>query len=93
MIATRFNPGLVVATPGALDLLARHNQSPITFIRRHLSGDWGVLDPEDAALNDRSVQDGGSMILSNYLVCGRDRLWIKTESDRSVTTLLLPEEY
>jgi hypothetical protein len=35
----------------------------------------------------------GLGLLSNYQVTETEKLWVITEADRSVTTLLLPEEY
>ncbi|HKV78801.1 MAG TPA: hypothetical protein VJP02_11695 [Candidatus Sulfotelmatobacter sp.] len=35
----------------------------------------------------------GFRLLSSYQVTKTEKLWIITEADRSVTTLLLPEEY
>jgi hypothetical protein len=32
-------------------------------------------------------------ILSAYVLCTEERIWIITEADRSATTLLLPSEY
>ncbi len=87
-----FSLGRVVATPGALDLLAAHNLDPYTFLSRHVTGDWGDLDPEDVATNAGAVEHGWRL-LSNYPVSSTERLWIITEADRSVTTLLLPSEY
>ena len=46
---------------------------------------------EDARENELSVRKG-LRILSSYAV-GDERLWIITEADRFVTTILLPEEY
>jgi hypothetical protein len=87
-----FALGRIVATPGALSLLERHGMSPMLLISRHVGGDWGSLDPDDAAANDAAVS-GGDRILSNYPIDGHDRVWIITEWDRTVTTLLLPCEY
>jgi hypothetical protein len=89
----KFPLGQIVATPGALEHFAPVYQSQ--FLRRHASGDWGNLDPEDKASNDAALKAGEeSRILSAYVhpVSG-ERLWIITEWDRSVTTLLLPNEY
>jgi len=61
------------------------------LLERHRTGDWGNLDAEDAAANDAAVKHGGRL-LSSYKV-GEEVVWIITESDRSVTTLLLPEDY
>lgn len=87
-----FSTGQIVATPGALRLLERHGMSPMLLIARHMRGDWGSLDPDDAAANTAAVSSC-DRILSNYPVEGDDRVWIITEWDRSVTTLLLPSEY
>ena len=87
-----FPLGQIVATPGALELLSRHSLSPMTFIERHVTGDWGCLDPEDVLENQRAVKCG-NRILSAYEITGKDRLWCITEWDRSVTTLLMPSEY
>jgi len=35
----------------------------------------------------------GFRLLSSYQVAQAEKLWVITEADRSVTTLLLPEEY
>jgi hypothetical protein len=50
------------------------------------------LSDEDRKENDYSLEHG-FRLLSAYRTHAGDKLWIITESDRSVTTLLLPEEY
>jgi hypothetical protein len=86
-----FPLGQIVATPGALALLDRGAINATELLQRHQSGDWGNVPLEDAAENENSVINGWR-ILSSYSVAD-ERIWIITESDRSVTTLLLPEEY
>jgi len=92
----KFMPGQIVATPGALELLDTHSESPITFISRHLAGDWGDVCAEDKQANESALKNG-ARILSSYKL-GKDKLWIITEAcdDRGIreaTTLLLPHEY
>lgn len=87
-----FPAGQIVATPGALTLLEQANQSPLEFLSRHLRGDWGDLCQEDKTENELSLKHG-FRLLSSYQVTDTERLWIITEADRSVTTLLLPAEY
>lgn len=84
--------GRIVATPGALRLLAEHRCGFLPLLQRHAFGDWGDLEHEDKLLNDHAVRTG-ERVLSSYRVTDLDRIWIITEHDRSVTTLLLPEEY
>ena len=84
--------GEVVATPGALTALAEADQGPREFLDRHLSGDWGEVSSEDWTLNDQSLREG-SRVLSNYTLKTGVSIWIITEGDRSVTTILLPDDY
>ncbi len=84
--------GKVVATPGALEAMDQYAINALDLLRRHLSGDWGNVPPSDAEENMRSVENGWR-ILSSYPVNDDQNIWIITEADRSVTTLLLPEEY
>ncbi len=87
-----FPPGDIVATPGALEALEEAGQDPWEFLSRHLVGDWGELDPHDVRENELSLQEG-FRLLSSYQTSKGKKLWIITESDRSVTTILLPSEY
>ena len=83
--------GRVVATPGALQILSEAGDDPLRYLARHASRDWGDLDAHDRKENERSLKHGWR-VLSSYPV-GEERIWIITEADRSVTTILLPEEY
>ena len=89
--APLFSLGQVVATPAIIEHLMEHGISARIFLHRHQHGDWGDVCSEDAAANDAALRLG-SRILSSY-ECAGERLWIITESDRSVTTLLRPDEY
>lgn len=84
-----FDLGQVVATPGAL---AEFEGDEIEIaITKHQHGDWGDIGQADSeANNDALVGEG--RLLSSYTFRGK-KLWIITEADRSVTTLLLPSEY
>lgn len=87
-----FPLGQIVATPGALAALQTAGQDARAFLRRHVTGDWGNLSEADRQENDFSVTRS-LRILSAYQLATAERLWIITEADRSVTTLLLPSEY
>jgi hypothetical protein len=83
--------GRVVATPGALKVLSDAGEHPSCYIARHASGDWGELCASDRRENGLALRHG-RRVLSSYGV-GGSRVWVITEADRSVTTILLPEEY
>ena len=82
-----FELGFVVATPSILAM----GFDPTPFINRHQSGDYGNICAEDKEQNDFGVAKG-ERIMSVYKV-GEQDVWIITERDRSVTTVLLPEDY
>lgn len=88
-----FPLGLIVATPGALDLLDRTGTNADRLLRRHGSGDWGVVCAVDARSNDLAVTNRTRLLSAYELGDSCERLWIITEADRRATTLLLPCEY
>jgi len=65
---------------------------------RHRSRDWGDLGEEDKHQNDYAA-DHNERLLSAYRIPRfyclgyADSIWIVTEADRSVTTILFPHEY
>jgi hypothetical protein len=87
-----FDLGQLVATPGALAALEKTGQNAMDFLSRHVRGDWGELEKDDQTENQFSLEKG-FRLLSSYRTTAGDKLWVITEADRSVTTLLLPEEY
>ena len=90
MAVLRFSLGRTVMTQGALAALTP--QDVVTAICRHSSCDWGDICPEDAQLNDAALKDG-TRLPSAYRSSDGVPFWMITEADRSVTTVLLPEEY
>ena len=89
----RFSPGQLVMTIGVDDLVRQGRLNHAPFLRRHLHGDWGDLSDDDRQLNDAALKSGEDRLFSSYQVTPNLKLWIITEWDRSVTTLLLPSEY
>ncbi len=93
MAAPVFPLGRVVATPGALRLLADSGGDASELLDRHVRSDWGEVPPEDVCENELSVLQS-FRIISSYPVGGAgERVWVVTEADRSSTCLLLPSEY
>ena len=82
--------GRTVITRGALDTL--DGEEVLAGIARHAKGDWGDLCSEDREANNDALQTG-ARLLSAYHTGGGRKFWVITEADRSVTTVLLPEEY
>lgn len=88
--AGKFRPGQVVITREAQRKLP--SDDVYKGLVRHLAGDWGNLDEHDWKENDAALEYG-FRLLSSYATRDGTKFWIITEHDRSVTTILLPEEY
>ena len=71
--SSTFSLGQIVATPGALALLAETNRSAASLIARHMHGDWGDICKEDTGLNELAVRDG-FRILSVYRLVDAEKL-------------------
>ena len=85
-----FALGRTVITPNAQFKL---NQADVILaLCRHGHGQWGELCPQDIAENELSLKEG-FRLLSAYRDRNGTKFWIITEADRSVTTILLPEDY
>jgi len=96
-----FELGQLCYTPGAQDVMQRYQVNPFQLLSRHVTGDWGDLCAEDAESNNNALKEG-TRIFSAYVLPspaseGQSlepaKVWVITEADQSVTTILLPEEY
>lgn len=83
--------GRVLATPGALKLLLQEGEDPFEYLARHATGDWGELCDFDRRQNEIALREGLRVFSSYETPAGR--IWVISEADRSVTTILLPEDY
>ena len=90
----KFPLGEIVVTRGVVEKI----DSDILFakfvvesLKRHANGDWGDLSAADRRENEFSL-DKELRLLSSYKR-GDWKIWIITESNRSFTTILFPEEY
>lgn len=87
----RFQAGHLITTPGVQRLIQDGKLDLMTYLRRHLNGDWGDLRDADRDANEEALHHG-DRLLSVYRVSPDVKLYIVTESDREATTALLPSE-
>ena len=89
----KFHLGQVVVT-SSIQALIDKNQGFYTkvfvAIRRHSLGDWGDGSDKDKKTNETALQED-ERLFSVYK--SDPEIWIITERDRSVTTVLFPEDY
>ncbi len=93
-MGNKFNAGTLCMTRGVNDRVVddvRFAEFVESSLVKHLRGDWGDLCEEDKSENEHSLIDGGRLFSSygSY----KDKIWIITEADGSVTTVLFPDEY
>lgn len=90
-----FELGDPYMTREANEVLQALNIAPASLLMRHVLGDWGDMCQSDKAQNNRAVKQGEGRIFSAYTLQESPKIavWVITESDRSCTTILLPEEY
>ena len=88
----KFRSGRKIITAGAQATLHPEDAHQ-ALIEKHLKCDWGILDIDDKRLNDEAVESGEDRILSKYRDRHGNEFYIITEWDRSITTILLCDEY
>ena len=86
----KFQLGKIVVTRHALNTL--EHEDMVAALARHIVGDWGDLDEHDRAQNEAALVER-TRLLSSYQSASGIKFWIITEANRSVTTVLLPEDY
>lgn len=99
-LPSKFQVGQCSSTPAALAMILNAGDNPIQYIARHQSGDWGDVTDNDRAANEAALipdADGEfpDKVMSVYHLRDADhtKIYVITEWDRSVTTILLPGEY
>jgi hypothetical protein len=90
MSTPKFPLGRVVFTRKALDHLTP--QDVVHGLERHGAGDWGEVDEAAKRMNEMAVSLN-LRVASKYQAAEGVAFWIFTLADRSVTTVLLPEDY
>ena len=96
-MTTPFELGQPTATAGVAEKM-NEDQKFYDFVylslKRYMTCDWGDMSDSDKAQNDEAVESGLDRIFAAYNRPGKDEtIWIITEADRSVTTILFPDEY
>lgn len=92
-----FELGMTVVTRGVGDLMSA-NRSFAHFVGaslvRYANGNWGDLCDEDKLRNEIALREDERLLGAYEHDEHPDwKIWIITEWDRSVTTILFPDEY
>lgn len=90
-----FKLGKIVVTNGIYEKMQQDIVFEVfvkTSLGRYSLCDWGNTCKEDSDSNNIALSLG-ERILAVYEGANDDTIWIITEADRSVTTVLFPSEY
>lgn len=91
-----FSLGQQVVTRGVSSLMKedpKFRKFVSESFKKHCDGDWGDLGKEDKQMNENALKRGDDRLLSKYNYNDDVSIYIITEWDRSVTTILFPSEY
>lgn len=96
MTGKKFDLGQIVVTED-VDKKMKEDRSFRVFVQvsigKYVHRDWGQTSDEDAKANNRAIQNG-ERIRAVYKQPRTDTtIWIITEADRSVTTIMFPDKY
>lgn len=92
----KFSAGQIVITRGInnrIEAEPEFSEFIQVCLSRHLSGDWGEGPICDREQNEIALVDGDRLMSSYLSARFKIKVWVITECDRSVTTVLFPAEY
>lgn len=101
MATAIFHPGQVVVTASLISEIEKQGMEPaslVPYLDRHVTGDWGEVDPHDRKVNEDALKTG-ARILSAYDMPSVGRIWIITDAayaalgPRPSTTVMFPSDY
>lgn len=90
MIIAKFELGTVVVTTAVLEKTSEFDQ--MAALNAHANCNWGSISAEDQLANENGLEHG-DRLFSVHVTSNNCLVWVITEADRSVTTMLMPEDY
>ena len=88
-----FELGDVIFTEKALELILNRNLEAVAYIGLHVLGCWDDLPQHERQANHNAIQQGKRIISRYSIPPDNTGLWVVTEWNRTLTSVLLPEEY
>ena len=96
MTGKKFDLGQVVVTKG-VEEKTKENRNFRVFVQvsigRYVHRDWGQTCDEDVKVNNRAIQNGERILAVYRQPKTGITIRIITEANRSVTTIMFPDEH
>jgi hypothetical protein len=86
------DPGTILSTVTAKDLVLAARVAGQTYLNRHVKGDFGDVDYGIKKQNKQNTENGAGKITSQYLLPNGKALAITTDQDKGATIFHLPGE-
>lgn len=90
-LAPMFAPGTLKLSEKVHWLAKRGLIDPLSYVQRHVRGDWGVIDEATRQTNDAALSQD-HVIFSRYRITPHLDVIVMTNDDQSITAVQLPEE-
>ena len=88
-----FELGKITMTPSAIAIIAKFKVPIGDLLDRHERGDYGDVTEKDWHENTLALlPETVERVMSVYSI-GTEKLWVITDPDRKVTTLLTEEDF
>lgn len=88
-----FELGQITMTPSAISIIASYKVSIGDLLDKHEKGDYGEVSEVDWRENTLALlPESIERVMSVYSV-GDEKLWVITDPDRKVTTLLTEADF
>ena len=88
-----FELGKITMTPSAIAIIAKFKVPIGDLLDRHEKGDYGDVTEKDWHENTLALlPETVERVMSVYSI-GTEKLWVITDPDRKVTTLLTEEDF
>ena len=96
MLEKKLDLGRTVTTKAVAVKMKRNalfDNFVLKSLSRYQSCDWGDTCEDDCTMNELAVQSDNESIMAEYLYNEETSIFIRTEWDRSVTTIMFADEY
>ncbi len=88
-----FELGKITMTPSAISIIASYKVAIGDLLDRHEKGDYGEVSELDWRENTLALlPESVERIMSVYIV-GTKKIWVITDPDRKITTLLTEDDF
>ncbi len=86
-----FSPGTLKLSEKVHWLASKSLIDPLSYVQRHVRGDWGEISEAERQSNDVALEQGAPMT-SRFQITPRLFLVVITGDDQRITVVQLPEE-